>query len=166
MDITFEYRDIISQTKMLSAFEGKDYVNANGESMFIDVIITEQDEPLIKTYINLAAIALFERFERMITSIKEDDDSFTWSIRIEETRYPKAQISNLTKHIKESIVSYTMMNWLAEKKPDRVAMYSELWNGSVQLAAKNIFKKAAPRKRKINHTDIDELTIKVVCEEE
>lgn len=147
---------------MLAAFEGKDYVNAEGESMFINVIITEQDEELIKTYIRQATKALAEKFERMIVDSSEDNESFTWSLRTDETRYPSTQINNLIKHIKEAIVSYIMVNWLAERKADRVTMYTELWNGSVELAAKNIFRKAAPRRRVTNHSDIDELTIKVV----
>lgn len=162
MNITFTYTDIISQVKMLTAFEGRDYVNGDGDSMFLSVVVTEQDEPLIITYINQALNALSTRFERMIDGITIADTHTTWSLRTTQTRHPKANGATLNKHLKEAIVSYTLMNWFAERKADRVAMYSDLFNGSAELAAKNLFSKAAPIRRKQNHQDIDEVTIKVV----
>lgn len=147
---------------MLTAFEGRDYVNTDGERMFSSVVTTEQDEPLIKTYILQALNILGERFQRMIVSINEDTDSLTWSLRTEQTRYPNTQAASLKKHLDEAVASYVMMNWLADKKADRVAMYTELWNGSAELAFRNIFRKAAPQRRVKNYADIDEVTIKVV----
>lgn len=162
MNIEFKYSDIISQAQMLAAFEGRDYVNSNGESMFSSVVITTQDRPFIQTYIMQALQALGERFARMIQTVQQDDTALAWTLRTSQTRHPDAQSEALIKHLNEAVVSYVMMNWLAERKPNRVAMYTDLWNGSSQLAERNIFRKAPPIRKKKNYADIDEVTITVV----
>lgn len=161
MDIAFKYKEIIDNIKMLAAFEGREYVNTEGKSLFQSIIVTEQDFPLVKSYIHQAINSLQEQLARMILYTTQTDDETVWQIRGEQTRYNPSTQTALQKHLYEAVASYAMMKWMEERKPSRVAMYADLWQGSSQLAAKNIFRKDAPRKRIVSHADIDEVTIKV-----
>ena len=51
MTYEFEYIKAIDKCEMLSSFEGRDLVGDSGESLYLKIKITEQDRPLIRTYL-------------------------------------------------------------------------------------------------------------------
>lgn len=71
---------------MLSSFEGRDLVGDSGDSLYLKVKITEQDRPLIKTYLEQAARALEEGMAKIITSSAYSEEGFVWEVRTEDTR--------------------------------------------------------------------------------
>lgn len=68
MTYEFEYIKAIDKCEMLSSFEGRDLVGDSGESLYLKIKITEQDRPLIRTYLEQAARVLEEGMAKIITS--------------------------------------------------------------------------------------------------
>ena len=64
----FTYSAVISRCKMLASFEGRDYTGDSGESLFLRVKLTEQDEPLLLSYLEEAARRIEERVARMVSA--------------------------------------------------------------------------------------------------
>ena len=72
---------------MLSSFEGRDLVGDSGESLYLKIKITEQDRPLIRTYLEQAARSLEEGMSKIITSSAYSEEGFVWEVRTEDTRW-------------------------------------------------------------------------------
>ena len=142
MTYQFQYATALERCSMLSSFEGRDYVGGDGESLFLTVKITEQDKPLILTYMEQAARDMETRLDNMVTSTEYDTDGFTWELRTEETRWnPDKRMDN---SVREALVGYAMARWLEDRKPARKAAYDEIWNGSATMAVANLYRKRAP----------------------
>lgn len=157
MIYNFTYTPVIEQCKMLSSYEGRDYVNEKGESMYLTVKITEQDLPLLNTFITQAVSTLEERIARILIGTERTQDGFTWEIRSEATRWNKN--THLTQNLQEAIVGYVMMNWLAERKPSSVETYRNIWTGMSEMCIRNIFRKMPPARIRKPMGDIEETTV-------
>ena len=143
MEVTIKYKDIIDRCEKLSSFESEGRFDANGESRYLELHINKVDEQLILQYILQARAILEERMERMIATMEDDSDGFTWTVRT-DTRWNGSK--TFTKHIHEAIVSYAMAAWLRGKLDDRVPFYEGLFNNTLSMAVKNIFTKQPPKK--------------------
>lgn len=164
--MVYEYRydEALERCVMLSSYEGRESADGSGETKYLQIKNTEQDRPLILVYIAAAARLLQERMSRMITSAEYNETGFVWTVRTEETRWNVN--TKLDKNIQESLVSYAMMNWLAERKPDRVDMYRQLWQDMTQMCVANLFRKSVPTKmskkeRESMLKDIDEVEVSI-----
>lgn len=158
----YKYDSVFERCVMLSSFEGRDASSQSGESEYLKIKITEQDKPLILSYIDSAARMLQERMARMVTSAEYDIAGFTWVVRTEDTRWNVN--TKLDKNIQEALVSYAMMNWLSERKAGRVELYKQLWVDMTQMCVENIFRKNPPvkvrkRDRERMQMDIDEVEV-------
>ena len=138
----FTYSSVLSRCKMLASFEGRDYTGDSGESLFLRVKLTEQDEPLLLSYLEEAARRIEERVARMVSASEYTEEGFTWTLRTEETR--RNVNRELDRNISEALAAYTMMQWLADRKPARVEMYRSLWEGSSAMAEANLYRKNPP----------------------
>lgn len=144
MEYEFLYDKVIERCKMLSSFEGREYVSQSGESMYLTVKITEQDVPLLLGYAARAAKSLQERMSRMIVSATYSEEGFKWNIRSRETRW---NINTaLDRNIEEAIVAYSMASWMEGRKDDKVPMYRQMWEDISLQCVQNVFRKMPPRK--------------------
>ena len=158
MKLKFKYSDVMERCRMLSSYEGRDHMNEGGESLYLDIKITGQDEPLLLTYMGQAARALEERMRRMITDAEYTGEGFVWEMRTEETRWTPGQRFDGNLH--EAIVSYVMMNWLSERKSGRTGLYKTLWEDMSEMCVQNIYRKMPPtKKRRGPVRDIDEVEV-------
>lgn len=159
MEYEFLYGKVIERCKMLSSFEGRDYVGQSGESLYLTVRVTEQDVPLLLEYAGRAAKNLQERMARMISSADYSEEGFKWVIRSKETRW---NINTaLDRNIEEAIVSYVMSVWLEGRKSDKVSMYKQMWEDISIECVQNIFRKMPPKKFRPSDFREDE-TVEVV----
>lgn len=142
MTYGFSYNDAIDRCVMLSSFEGRDYTGDSGDSLFLKVKITEQDKPLIRTYLGQAARMLEDGMSRIITAATYDDDGFSWEVRTEETRWNVNK--KLDENLGEALVGYSMMRWLSDRKPDRIGIYKNLWEDMSVMCVKNMYRKNSP----------------------
>ncbi len=158
MKLNFKYSDVMERCRMLSSYEGRDHMNEGGDSLYLEVKITEQDEPLLLTYMGQAAHMLQEQMNRMITGSEYTDKGFVWDIRAEETRWnPNKKFDD---NLHEALVSYVMMNWLSEKKSSRTELYKTLWEDMSKMCVQNIYRKMSPtKKRRAPVIDTDEVEV-------
>ena len=100
----FSYSGVVARCKMLSSFEGRDYVGDSGDSLYLRVKLTEQEEPLLIGYLDEAARRMEERVSRMVLASEYTDAGFTWTLRTEETRWNVNR--DLDRHISEALAAY------------------------------------------------------------
>ncbi len=143
MVYNYDYTDTITRCSMIASYEGRDYTGDSGDSLYLTVKITNQDLPLIKRYLEEAARLIEDGVARMVDASSYSDSGFSWTLRTEDTRWNTNK--KLDENLKDALVSYAMMQWLAERKPARVDMYKELWENMRIMAMKNIFRKMPPK---------------------
>lgn len=160
MEYEFSYDKVIERCKMLSSFEGRDFVGQSGDSLYLTVKVTDQDVPLLLQYAGQAAKELQERMSRMISSATYSSDGFSWSIRSKETRW---NINTaLDRNVEEAIVSYVMAGWLSGRKEDKVPMYKQMWDDISMQCVQNIFRKMPPQKIRRSDYDVRNDEVEVV----
>lgn len=147
--VTITYASIIDRCKMLSAFEGGEATAGDGQSRFPDIIITRQDEPLVKSYIDQAVQQTYNKLEKIIASTSSAlTDALSWTLR-SDTLWPEAKSGRqLDRHIEETIVAWTMQCWLDYKHSERSKFYGEMFINYISLAEQNISASEAPKKRR------------------
>lgn len=138
----FSYSGVVARCKMLSSFEGRDYVGDSGDSLYLRVKLTDQEDPLLIGYLDEAARRMEERVSRMVLASEYTDTGFTWTLRTEETRWNVNR--DLDRHISEALAAYAMARWLEDRKPSRVEMYRSLWEGSSAMAEMSLYRKNPP----------------------
>ena len=154
-----KYADIVSRCVMLSQFEGRDYYADNGESLYPLVKITEQDKPLIITYIEEGAHRLEEQIERIVSSSSYTEDGFEWVLRTEETRWNADK--DFEANATDALKSYAMSLWLDGRKSDRKDWYMNQYTELSALCQRSIMRKSAPRKRVKEPLYTDNIEIEV-----
>lgn len=142
---------------MLSQFEGRDYYSENGDSLYSLVKITEQDRPLLLSYIEEGAHRLEESMERMVSASTYTDDGFEWDLRTEETRWNADK--DFGRNMTDALKSYAMSLWLDGRKSDRKEWYMSLFSDMTDLCRKSIMRKSAPKKREKKPLYTDEVEI-------
>ena len=146
MTYDFEYIKAIDKCEMLSSFEGRDLGGDSGESLYLKIKITEQDWPLIRTYLEQAARVLEEGMAKIITSSAYSEKGFVWEVRTEDTRWNVNR--KLDENLLDALVGYSMMSWLSDRKPDRIGVYKSLWEDMSVMCVKNIYRKNPPLLKK------------------
>lgn len=120
MDITYE--SIIEQCKTLSSFEGSRLTDAQGESLYPIVRITEQDEPLIKSYAEQAVEHIHASARYAIGNVSYSD-----ATKITLTYNAGNALGNVpndtAKVLNECIAMYVMQKWLENKSEERAKAY-------------------------------------------
>lgn len=69
MELKIKYQDLIDRCEQLSSFEARGKVDANGESRYLDIHISEVDKILVTQYIEQVRATMEEKFDRMITDV-------------------------------------------------------------------------------------------------
>jgi hypothetical protein len=145
-ELTIIYSDILERCKMLSSYEGRDRYDANGTGIYEKVIITEQDEPLINSYLSQSLLALRERLEDMIEAV--DDTTAgqeTWTMKFQQKRYDSKGYKGLVTHLGEALASSVMTAWLNfVGVQDRASFYQTVYENEAKLISDNLHTKAAP----------------------
>lgn len=141
--INLTYSSIIERATMLSAFEAKQAINSNGESMFGDVRIYSKDHDAIKTYIREGAKLLEARLASTFTIDATDNADPTttpptpatmivWTFTNIDTRRTTLNADKFT----EAIVCYSLSRWLENKIPNTSKAYSAMFNDLADAAIK------------------------------
>lgn len=142
MTYGFDYKDALEKCGMLSSFEGRDHVGDGGDSLYLRIKITEQDRPLIVTYLERAARELEDMAARIITESSYTPDGFTWEVITERTRWNVNK--KLDENMMDALTSYAMMEWLSDRRPDRAAVYKQIWTDMAAMCVGNIYRKNPP----------------------
>lgn len=158
MEYELKYSLALDRCKMLSSYEGRDAVGESGDSLYLNVKITEQDEPLIRKHLEDAARALEEQMARMIVSAAYNDDGFVWELRTDMTRWNKLRAFG--GNVLEAVVSHAMSEWLTDKVPARTEMYKNLFTDMGKMAVNNLFAKMPPQRlKREEYRDVCEIEV-------
>lgn len=155
-----KYGDVLERCRMLCSYEGRDETDANGDSKYLDIRITVQDEPLLYGYMREAAEYIESLISRMVLSSEYWDGGFRLELRTEETRWNG--MKNFGKYMNEAIVSNAMSKWLIGRKDSKVEFYGTLYADMSRMLVRNLFDKSAPKRKIRRKTDFSEVTVEVV----
>lgn len=155
MDTTVNlvFEDITKRATMLSAFEAKQAINADGESMFGDVRIYSKDHEAITAYIQEGAKLLEAKLATAFTIDATDDaDPSTtpptpptmiiWTFTDLDTRRTALSADKFT----EAIVAYTLCRWLENKIPNTAKAYVAMFQDLSDAAVKTAKTKSKPKR--------------------
>ena len=159
MNFHFDYSKAIGRMKMMSSFEGRNAVSGDGSSNYLQVKITEQDEPIIKEYAVTAALQIEENIARVVRSSDYSDDGFTWDLDLDTPRWNNKR--NLNMYVEEAVVAYSIMKWVEENRPERLQPFQEIFNDMMVRVVDCVFRLRAPIKRrrpKIEGTSVEIVT--------
>lgn len=158
MEYELKYSLAIEKCKMLSSYEGRDAVGESGDSLYLKVKITEQDEPLIRKHLEDAARALEELMARMIVATDYNEGGFVWELRTEMTRWNR--LRTFGGNVLEAVVSYAMGEWLSDKIPAQTEIYKNLFTDMGKMAANNLFAKMPPQRvKRPEYRDVCEVEV-------
>lgn len=135
------YSDIISRCKDISAYEGGRINDANGNSMFSIVRITEQDYDLLKEFVKQSATTISEIIRFAIEDTQFDATGVTFTF-LSDTRL-HGDCNDTEEAIEGTIVSYVMTQWLSNKSTERTKAWSEIYAEQIRLLPR-AFKKKRP----------------------
>lgn len=160
MDYELKYKDVRDRCVMLSEYEGRDYYDDNGESLYLTVKITEQDYDLLATFLHDGARKMEGGLNRMITAAEYTDEGLKWTLRTDETRWnEKVEFGTLAV---EALASYVMGQWLDGRRTDRKAAYDAIFNDMMGALMQNLTRKSVPkRKRRVREGEADSVTITI-----
>ena len=146
---TFDFAAIIKRAAMLSAFEAKQAVNTNGESMFADVRIYSKDNEAITAYIREGAEMLEAMLATTFTIDVTDDATpttpatkITWTFTDLDPRRTDINADKFT----EAIVCYTLSRWLDNKIPKTAQAYTAMFKDLSEAAVKITKTKKKPQR--------------------
>lgn len=135
MDIPFA--DIFSTCQELSEFEGRRIKNASGESIYSEVLITEQDEALVS---HLAADAAYLLEARILSIDSSEIDPGTHDITI--TFAEDAQLKTASEdEVLHVIASYVLWKWLEDKDETRHKAYELIFTTALNALRGSIRRK-------------------------
>ena len=173
--IDYKYSEAFDKCVMMSAFEGRNAVDANGDSVYQTVKIVDQDADLLNAYFAEAARLLEETFAPVVTESsyvdKESTDEttkvtsypgFKMVLDRDEDRWAGGK-RDFKRYLTEALSSYAMWQWLTDKLPERANVYGELWQ-QMSLATTNALHRLnAPRKKKRTETGESNDTATTTC---
>lgn len=173
--IDYKYSEAFDKCVMMSAFEGRNAVDANGDSVYQTVKIVDQDADLLNAYFAEAARLLEETFAPVVTESAYVDKEFT-DETTKVTSYPGFKMvldrdedrwaggkRDFKRYLTEALSSYAMWQWLTDKLPERANVYGELWQ-QMSLATTNALHRLnAPRKKKRTETGESNDTTTTTC---
>ncbi len=173
--IDYKYSEAFEKCAMMSAFESRNAVDANGESVYQTVKIVDQDTDLLYTYFAEAARLLEEAFAPVVTaSVYADKESTDATTNV--TTYPGFKLTldrdenrwvggkrDFNRYLTEALTSYALWRWLADKLPDRAGVYGELWQQMSAAAVNALHRLNAPRKKKRTETGESDDTVATTC---
>ena len=144
VSITLAYSDILQRATMLSAFEAKQAINAEGESMFSDVRIYEKDHSALIAYIKEGAKLLESK---LATAFTIDSTASTTAITWAFTDNIDTRRVNITADkFTEAIVAYTLARWLENKIPNTAKSYVAMFQDLSDAAVKTAKTKSKPKR--------------------
>lgn len=182
--IKYAYSEAIERCEMLSAFESRNAVDANGESLYEMVKIVAQDKDLLTAYLATSARLLEEMFSPVVTesayvdravaevmdaegnvTAPEKIPGFTMVLDRDEERWSAGR-RDFVRYLTESLSSYAMWQWLMDKLPERANVYGELWQQMSAATVNALHRLGAPRKKKRTETGTSDNVVKAnVCTE-
>lgn len=119
------YSDLFAEIKRVSAYEGKGAVDANGQSVFTETVVTDHEQPIIYAYFRPIAGEIRQTLNSAIKDVTViEGDSATFVFHGDFTSLEGS--ASLRKRIFDLMVNYAIRNWLTEKKSARAEFYMSL----------------------------------------
>lgn len=140
--MNIKYEDIYAKCRDLSSVEGRRIVNAEGESLYDIVHLTEQDKPIVNTMADEAASVVQAAMRYAITDIVYDAEGGTITF-VEGNVLNKK--SNADKLMMEAISAYVMMRWLDDKSRERSDAYKLIYENMLAAYVRTAYSKQAPK---------------------
>ena len=112
--MVIEFDSMFTRCQELSSFEGRRLTDGQGNSLYADTHITEQDKPLIQTLVRKAV----EMANSRLSSSVGDIAFSTTHSQQEQTRAQKL--------LEEIVTAYVMYLWLEDKSKERSNCYKEM----------------------------------------
>ena len=135
MNIAFA--DIFSTCQELSEFEGRRIKDASGESLYSEVLITEQDEALVS---RLAADAAYLLEARILSIDSSEVNPATHDITI--TFVADALLKTASEdEVTHVIASYVLWKWLEDKDETRHKAYELIFTTALSALRSSIRRK-------------------------
>ena len=138
--MTIAYDDIFSKCQMLSSFEGGRLTDAQGESLYPVVHITDQDKPLIKHLTGQAMTAVHAAARYAFEDVSQGDEI---SIALLAGN-AKVSSSDAQKTLEECLAMYVMQYWLENKEPERSKAYGTMFENMLGAFTRLAYRKHAP----------------------
>ena len=132
----------VERVRMLSAFEGNNAADKDGNPMFKDIVVTTNDEQEILVFCRHAAQDIENRLGHALTQEALYEDGCV-QLQLNQSYELRGQAS-LPDLIAECVAMFAMAKWLADKLPDRAAEYMQTYNVKVEQATRMAFRKQRP----------------------
>lgn len=140
--MTIELTDILTQVQMLSAFEGRRIVDANGQSMFEEVLVTEQDSDFISHLVDDCCTAIHAAARYAFNEVVYDDGEVTLTFN---HRSAMAESASAEKVATEVVSAYVMQHWLEDKSAERSKAYEQMFADLLASLVRLAHSKRAPK---------------------
>lgn len=138
-----QFENIFSKCQDLSSFEGGRLTNANGESLYDEVHITNQDRVLIHHLVDMATSTLHSSARYAFTDIMQSEDGESIYIDLAPSNALDSGEKN-SKLVEETIVTFVLMKWLEDKNVERSKAYEVMFNNMLASFVRVAYRKHAP----------------------
>lgn len=144
MTINLNTDDILNKVKLLSEYEGRDARDANGVSIFDKVLVTEQDEDLVRPYITQGIDSLESALGSLLDDSSKSADGKTVILELKGNTPTAKKATEITTTMEEVVTAHVMFNWFSERKPDRVEFYKLLIETMTNTAIRLVAQRKKP----------------------
>lgn len=137
-----EYDDIFDKVQMLSSYEGGRITDAQGESLYEEVHVTEQDKDRIIQLARESCTAIQAAARYAFEDVSYDATGVTMQFG---TGNNMNQNSSALQVAKEVVVSYIMQHWLEDKNAERSKSWGEVFTNMLASLVRIAYRKHAPK---------------------
>lgn len=145
-DMVITFQSIYEQAEELSIFEGRRIRDAQGESLYSTIAITEQDKPIVARYAADAAYLLEARVLAIDSvtigtpsgSTATADNAHDITISFVSDANLLTNVDNETRSV---ITAYVMWQWLSDKDETRHKAYELIFTTALSALRSSIKRK-------------------------
>lgn len=141
--IDIRYADVMEQLRKLSSFEGREVVDASGNSKYPELHITGQDEDLLKDYAKQGAGELVALLGSIVAADMYDTEGIKIELgQLDCTRFSSDMMAQLSR---EAVSAYAMSKWMhLHRETERTEFYNGLFDDMVEACKRTTYKKRKP----------------------
>lgn len=137
-----QFTDIYDKVRILSSYEAARIKDAQGESLYEEVLVTEQDTERIRQLAREACIAIHAAARYAFHDVAYDDESST--LVFEVSNAMDATSSSL-QVAQEVVATYIMQHWLEDKSPERSKSYEQVFANMLASLVRLAYRKHQPK---------------------
>ena len=152
IEIEIKKADVYEEVAKTTAYIGGKNLDSNGNMMYDQVFVTDEDKKMIERFWIEAAGMVPNAAKRFITSVSDVsvDDSANYVLNLSMSdRYDQNLTSSISSSMFSFFVSYIIAKWCEIVSKDSVREYSN--NAVAMLASvkEKLFYKSRPKRTKI-----------------